>query len=114
MKRYLSNWIVSAKGITRLSIITVGEAGQLKSIEPFGQEIANTEFVQGVIVAVAKETEVSRELIAAHIGEDNAKTAENIFNILSNCDNQEVGWGIEVVLYAVDSSAHSVKRLQMK
>lgn len=114
MKRYLSNWIVSTKGITRLSIITVDDAGQLKSIEPFGQEIANTEFVQGVIVAVAKETEVSRELIAAHIGEDNAKTAENIFNILSNYDNQEVGWGIEVVLYAVDSSAHSVKRLQMK
>lgn len=104
-KRYLSNYVVTAAGVSRLSIVSVN-CGLLESIKPFECETANTEYVPGVLVVSASSEQAFIEKLRVCIKNTELETAKQISRLsgLGKVGDERI------VLYVIDVMQHTVSR----
>lgn len=105
VRRYLSNFVVTADGVKRLAVVEVS-AGRLSAIEPFVTETASTLFVPGILV-VASGGLVDVAVLRGMIKESIAATAQAVADALSVLHGS-VPYSDGVGLYAIDVAANAV------
>ena len=109
VKHYLSNYVVTAAGVSKLSIVSV-DGGILKSVKPFEQEIESTSFVPGVLVVSANMESMFVSDLETSIRTSEAETAKCVSFVHGL---GKVGYG-RVALYAIDVTHRTISVLSVE